>query len=212
MIGRESEHLDRGVGTNVRTDVRTIRTLGPREVRILSVPTSGRRLDVKQAAEVLDISSEGVRKRIKRGSLVSEKDSDGKVWVWLDGVRSGADVDWTGPDGRRDVDRPGQDGDQGGPDHSQDAVLTEALRDQVAMLQSELEDWKGVVSTRDEELRRKDHIIAALTERIPELEPVPGLQDAPQTASESTNNGTGGEDREAPQERRSWLYRFFFGP
>jgi hypothetical protein len=37
------------------------------------------------------------------------------------------------------------------------------------MLQNELEDWKGV-ATRDEELRRKDHIIAALTERIPELE------------------------------------------
>ena len=42
---------------------------------------SRQRLDVKQAAEALGISSEGVRKRIKRGALDSEKDSDGRVWV-----------------------------------------------------------------------------------------------------------------------------------
>jgi hypothetical protein len=29
---------------------------------------------------------------------------------------------------------------------------------------------KAVIHTRDEELRRKDHIIAALTELIPELQ------------------------------------------
>ncbi len=82
-------------------------------------------MDVKQAAEVLGISSEGVRKRIKRGSLVSEKGSGGKVWVWLNGVRTGVAGDWTGPDlsydEHRDEDRTSPDGDQGGPDQIQDA-------------------------------------------------------------------------------------------
>lgn len=173
---------------------------------------SGRRLDVKQAAEVLGISSEGVRKRIKRGSLLSEKGSDGKVWVWLEDP----DADRTGSDEEADGDRTGSEASANG-DRTQgrtgtDAVLTEALRDQVAMLQAELEDWKGVVTTRDEELRRKDHIIAALTERIPEL-PAPV---ASEEASDGRETAPGGLDRvdlpREPQEplgRRSWLLRWF---
>ena len=42
------------------------------------------KLDVKQAAQVLDISTDAVHKRVKRGSLGSEKGSDGRVYVWLD--------------------------------------------------------------------------------------------------------------------------------
>jgi hypothetical protein len=106
---------------------------------------SRQRLDVKQAAEALGISSEGVRKRIKRGSLQHEKGSDGRVYVWLDSDRT------------NNLDTNTQ--------------LVETLREQIETLRSDLTDWKRVVATRDEELRRKDHFIAALTERIPELEP-----------------------------------------
>ena len=42
-----------------------------------------RRLDLRQAAEVLETSVDAVRKRIARGTLESEK-ADGKVYVWLD--------------------------------------------------------------------------------------------------------------------------------
>jgi hypothetical protein len=42
-----------------------------------------RRLDLREAAEVLDTSVDAVRKRIARGTLKSEK-ADGKVYVWLD--------------------------------------------------------------------------------------------------------------------------------
>jgi hypothetical protein len=41
-------------------------------------------VDVKRAAEALRISSEGVRQRIRRGSLEAEKGDDGRVYVWLD--------------------------------------------------------------------------------------------------------------------------------
>jgi hypothetical protein len=42
-----------------------------------------RRLDVKQAAQVLGISTDAVHKRVKRGTLESEKDEAGHVFVWL---------------------------------------------------------------------------------------------------------------------------------
>jgi hypothetical protein len=100
------------------------------------------RLDVKQAARILNISSEGVRKRIKRDNLESEKGSDGRMYVWMD-------KDWT-------EDRAGSY-----TNGSED--LRVKLRDQVAYLRWQLEIWQ-------EEARRKDHIIAALTERLPELD------------------------------------------
>ena len=43
------------------------------------------RLDVNQAAEVLGISTDAVRKRARRGSLHSEKAEDGSLYIWLDG-------------------------------------------------------------------------------------------------------------------------------
>jgi hypothetical protein len=50
-----------------------------KEVRTIKL-----RVDVKQAAEMLGISSEGVRQRIRRGNLESEKDDDGRVYVWIE--------------------------------------------------------------------------------------------------------------------------------
>jgi hypothetical protein len=74
---------------------------------------------------------------------------------------------------------------------------------------------KSVIQTRDEELRRKDHIIAALTERIPELEAAPNgspeAREAPQTVSEepaSTSSSPPGP--RSHKERPSW-WRAFLG-
>jgi len=41
-------------------------------------------MTVAEAAEVLGVSQDGVRKRIKRGSIRYERDSDGRVYVWVD--------------------------------------------------------------------------------------------------------------------------------
>ena len=51
---------------------------------------SKHRMDVKQAAAALGISSEGVRQRIRRGTLESDKGADGRVYVWLDGEANGS--------------------------------------------------------------------------------------------------------------------------
>ena len=44
---------------------------------------TSQRLTVQEAAEVLDTSVDAVRMRVRRGSLESEKDPDGRVHVWV---------------------------------------------------------------------------------------------------------------------------------
>jgi len=60
---------------------------------------------------------------------------------------------------------------------------TDDIRTHLTPLVEELREHntylKQIISIRDEELRRKYHIIAALTERTPELE---APREAPQTA------------------------------
>src|SRR3712207_1915405 len=53
------------------------------------------RLTVSQAADVLGISAEAVRQRIKRGTLAIERDSSGSVLVLLDDDMTHKDADST---------------------------------------------------------------------------------------------------------------------
>lgn len=174
---------------------------------------SKHRLDVKQAAEVLGISSEGVRKRIKRGTLESEKAQDGKVFVWLD--RSGAD--WTsGPNGSdaglHANEDPGRTEYGQGADTRSDA-LQSSLQDQVSYLRNQLD-------LEREANRENRRLLAAALERIPEIEPprpanpkaTPEPRDAPETAAGGTDGVEVPPESQEPAQRRSWLYRFFFGP
>src|SRR5215203_3119422 len=132
-----------------------------------------KRYTVPEAAKVLGIGTDAVRKRIARGTISHEKDDDGRVYVYLD-------------DGH-------DEGHDEGHDAKENATeLVESLREQIGYLQ-------GVIATRDEELRtraeelrrrdqdleRRDRIIAALTERIPQaLEPPSETRESPQTVEE----------------------------
>jgi hypothetical protein len=82
----------------------------------------------KEAARALGLSTEAVRRRVRRGTLPSERDPDGTVRVILDA-------------------------DQARPDETN---LTDQLRSEVAYLR--------------EENQRKDHIIAALVQKVPALQ------------------------------------------
>jgi hypothetical protein len=42
------------------------------------------RVDLREAAEILNLSVDAVRKRVKRGTLESERGPDGKVYVFID--------------------------------------------------------------------------------------------------------------------------------
>jgi hypothetical protein len=74
---------------------------------------SRQRLDVTAAAQRLGISSDAVRKRAQRGTLDSERDADGHLYIWLD------------------TDTP--DGSTPTQAH------LDALEDQIAFLRAELE-------------------------------------------------------------------------
>ena len=155
------------------------------------------RATVEEAAKLLGTSENAVRKRIERGTLHSEKVQGVRYVLLLDGDMSQHATDAAG-DSVTDI--------------SHDIALMQAHLDS---MQEQVGYLKSVVQTRDEELRRKDHIIAALTERIPELE-APGPLEPREghvPASGYEGGSTGPTDAQAPEksvERRSW-WRVFFG-
>src|SRR3954447_9853770 len=141
----------------------------------------GDRYNIPDAAKVLGLSEEAVRQRVKRGTLNSIK-VDGKLYILL------------GPAATTDTS-----GDQGQPfnDTSNDTSrLVDTLESEITHLRRQLEQ----ANERDRENRR---IIAALTQRIPELEPAREApsepRESPTTPSEEQGNGEPPE-----QEKRSW--------
>ena len=95
---------------------------------------------MQTAAELLDISSDAVRKRAKRGTIPYETGVDGKLYVWVDEASPGETDDYP--------DEP-TDRDQGD--------LVAELRDQVAYMREQLAEER-------EARRRADTIIAQLTQ------------------------------------------------
>ncbi len=148
-----------------------------------------RRVTLRGASEELGVSVEAVRKRVKRGSLRSDKDPDGRVYVYLD---AGGDAY-----------------------HPQAEVegseLVEELRRQNEYLREQLD-------IRTEELREHRRLLAGLIERVPELEaPQEGRQEAaggPERAPEGhLASGTRPGRQEGAQgpEARPWWRRILGG-
>src|SRR5918998_886029 len=172
-----------------------------------AVHTTGRRrLDLKEAAAELGVTSEAIRRRAKRGTLPSEKGEDGRLYVWMTDVSARAqDASDTGSHTVSDDGAHGGDGDLRIPD-----VLLERFEDENDFLRRELERLHR-------ELERKDAILLTMAQRVPELEPAREASSEPRKASEPVSGGAGngGDDATGSQEPthpRSWLYRFFFGP
>src|SRR5215217_5092047 len=92
----------------------------------------------QRAAELLGISVEAVRQRIRRGTLRSEKDEDGSVWIDLDPSVQHTDTDQT----------------------SDQTLLLQRLDSEVQYLRQQLEQSHE----RESEMRR---LLAAALERIP---------------------------------------------
>jgi hypothetical protein len=172
-----------------------------------------RRVTVAEAAEILGITAEAVRTRIKRDKLRSVKDPPdrtGTVYVLLE-------VDQTGPN----IDSTSQVQDQTSDQTQGRGELVEALREQVAYLQ-------GVIATRDreleqraEEIRRRDmalereqQLTAMFATRLGELEPAQEVRESPEspgpTQDPTPAPGEAHAAAEAPQ-RRGWWQRLFGG-
>ena len=129
------------------------------------------RVTVQEAARRLGIKDDAIRKRIQRGTIETEKDEDGRVYVYLDATHDRTHDGYRGSTQYADHDA-GTDG------------LAEVLREEVAYLREMIETRDRELETRAEELRRKDHIIAGLVERIPELPPPPATGAGAETATE----------------------------
>jgi hypothetical protein len=162
-----------------------------------------RRMTVAEAAEILGITTDAVRSRMRRGKLRREEGEYGTVYVLLD-AKDGHD----GQDGHPTAeDGHGTGTPTGG--NSRETVehtpLVGELRERVRSLETQLDHERQA----NRENRR---LLAAALERIPAIE-AGDEQESPVTATEGTDRG-----KEAPPEqqedaeRRSWLYRFFFGP
>jgi hypothetical protein len=144
---------------------------------------SGRWVDLREAAELLGISTEAVRKRATRGSLRSDR-HNGRVVVWVDDDRT---------EGGREAEV------DGGP-------LVEMLTDQMAYLRSQLDQER-------EANRENRRIIAALTQRIPEIEAPresPVSSDSPGPTDTAGDHGEG-QQTPTSQRERSWWRRLFEG-
>jgi hypothetical protein len=154
---------------------------------------SGRWVDLREAAELLDTSTEAVRKRAARGSLRSDR-QNGRVLVWVDEGRT---------EGGREaqVDRE---------------ALLEAKDETISILREQLR-------LRAEEIQRRDVIIsqltqanAALASRVPELEAAESREDAAEEPAEATHTpapgqGTTPHTDEPRSSRQPWWRRVFGG-
>ena len=167
-----------------------------------------RRVPVEEAAKILGITANAVRKRVERGTLRSAREGDTR-YVLLDGDM---------PRPAADMPRPAADMPNGMP--TDQALIVTRLENEVGFL-------RELVRSRDEELRREregreeaerrhDTIIMRMAERIPELPPA-SSQDARDGRRETPVEAPGGvEDREGERgpengsQRRSW-WRTWFG-
>ena len=158
---------------------------------------SSNKATVYEAAEILGVTVDAIRKRIQRGTIPHERHEDGRVYVLLDEASTLQDnvqeaASKVQDDGPVQY-RTGQD------------ELVHSLQDQVEYLRREVEVWQ-------EEAKRKDHLLAAALERIPELEAPRETSRSARTPSVDTGKGEVPSEEKPRPTQRSWLHRFFFGP
>jgi hypothetical protein len=132
-----------------------------------------RRLTVPQAAQALGITEGAIRGRLKRGTLRSHREA-GRVYVVLEGSPSAVHRD-------QPLDSP-----------TDQSELVEELRRTNELL-------REVISTRDEEIRRRDTIIMNMTEAMKALNP-PAPEDSAEARGSPESPGSAGELGELREE------------
>jgi hypothetical protein len=123
--------------------------------------TSRQRVTVAQAAEILGVTVEAIRGRIKRGTLEHERHS-GTVYVLLDADQS--------------TNRPRPDTDQTvGRSQSDSAALISAKDETIATLRDQLE------AERQAHAEARRLLMAALERIPPQLEAPSEARESPET-------------------------------
>ena len=161
------------------------------------------RVTVPEAAHILGIKEESVRKRVSRGKLRSDKDPEGRLLVYVGGTQTVRDAYG---------DRSVTDEDEQ-PDLARE--LIEELHSRISSLEYQLSEER-------ESCRRADTIIAQLTQanaalaaRVPELEAAEsredGAQQEPAEAAPTPAPGQGPTPRtdEPRSSEKPWWRRVF---
>ena len=157
---------------------------------------------VPEAAEILGITTDAVRSRMRRGKLRREEGEYGTVYVLL-GAKDAHDSQDGHPTAE---DGHGTGTPAGGNSREtvEDGPLVGGLRERVRSLETQLDHERQA----NRENRR---LLAAALERIPAIE-AGDEQESPVTATEGTDRGKAPPEQQEPAQHRSWLHRFFFGP
>lgn len=151
----------------------------------MSAQTPGRWVIQQEASQELGISTEAVRMRVRRGSLESRKDDQGRVVVWVVADRT---------ESAHETAQRSGDGE----------ALVEELRRHNEYLRARLEE----ADTRDRENRR---LLAAALERMPELE-APQSPERSKAGARSPTETSGGVRAEPETSaQRPWWRRIFGG-
>jgi hypothetical protein len=155
---------------------------------------SSNRVSVYDAAEALGVTVDAIRKRIQRGTIAHERDEEGRVWVILDTSSKIHDTD-------------------------QDTYRTVGAAEFIEEMRERIQDLREQLAAERQANEENRRIIAALTQRIPEIEAPPSQEpaEAPEMA-EDEQQGRGPVIRfgpqqpaEEPTEPRSWWRRVFGG-
>ncbi len=167
--------------------------------------TGRRRVSVPEAADLLGLTVEAIRGRIKRGTIEHERIGE-RVFVLVD-----ADKPLTSHS--QSSDRPSDQPTDQHPDESDHA------RDLVEQMQDQIDDLRRRLDQSEESRRRADTIIMQLTQanatlaaRVPEIEASPHEEPprAPESAREGepgTNTTTTSVSPQTGTQRRSWWRR-----
>jgi hypothetical protein len=155
--------------------------------------TGRRRLTVAEASEILGITVEAVRGRIKRRTLDHERTDKG-VFVLLD------------PD--QSVDRPRPDTDQTTDRlQSDNAALISAKDETIAALRDQLEAERQAHAEERQAHAEARRIIAGLVERIPPAIEAPSeTRESPQTVETEESRGDVADTPQEASERPWWRF------
>jgi hypothetical protein len=142
------------------------------------------RTTIAEAAKRLELTQEAIRARIRRGTIEHDKDETGKTYVYL-----------TEDEAHDQTDA--------------NTVVNGVVNDYITSLKSEIESLKADREVWQEEAKRKDTIIMALTNRIPELEaPTDSTPEATESVLRDSEEESRGVVPPEP-EKVSWWRRMF---
>jgi hypothetical protein len=140
------------------------------------------RVAVPEAAEMVRVTQGAIRKRVQRGTIPRDKDSEGRIYVYVN---------------------PSDTSPEAGKDRPRDTVTGQSCNEV-------LEAYKEQVEFLREELERKETLLVFLTQRIPELEVHSESRGPSEKPLEDTDKGNvvPPGQKEASQ-RPAWWRRFF---